>query len=125
MYDDFDYTGDMGTMYDGGYGDDSYMDYGDMAYGTMPYSQVYKPRRATPKNVKDEISMQLGCYPNQLRFEMLDSLPKYWRHSCYFSGIVQVPVNSFEYEDGSWVFYTICPFFPDCNKVHVYIERNY
>lgn len=119
--DDFGYMEDMGTMYDGGYCDDSYMG----GYDDMSYYMPYKPRHATPKNVKDEIAFQLGCYPNELRFEMLESLPQNWRHSCYFSGIIQVPVYNFVYEDGSLVYYTLCPFFPDCNKIHVYVERNF
>lgn len=123
MYDDFGYDGyvdEMGTMYDGGYGDESYM-----GYENMGYYKPYKPRHATPKNVKEEIAFQLGCYTNELKFEMLDELPQNWRHSCYFSGIMQVPVNNFIYEDGSVVYYTICPYFPDCNKVHVYVEKNF
>lgn len=106
------FGGDMGfndaPMYGGGYGS-------------------YKPIKATTRNVQDVIAFQLGCDPFSLEFIKLDEMPpvQNWRHSCYQSGVTNMQVTQFVFDDGSNVIYGICPFFPECNKVHYYVERNF
>lgn len=90
----------------------------------MGYSG-YKPLKATTRNVQDVIAMQLGCDPYNINFVKLDDLPPLnnWKHSCYRSGVIQMNVNQFVFEDGSIVYYGVCPFFPQCNTVHYFVEK--
>lgn len=116
MFDDFgNYGAPMG--YDDGYYDDGY------GYG-IGYSN-YKPIKATNRNVQDVIAMNLGCDPYAINFVKLDEMPPMnnWKHSCYMSGVTHMNVNQFIFDDGSNVVFAVCPFFPQCNKVHYYVER--
>lgn len=87
----------------------------------------YKPMKATNRNVQDAIAMALGADPYYLDFVKLDDLPDThnWRHSCFQSGVTNMTVNQFMFEDGSNIVYGVCPFFPQCNKVHYYVDRGY
>ena len=60
-----------------------------------------------------------------LDFIKLDEPPSLqnWKHSCYQSGVTKMIVNQFIFEDGSNIIYAVCPFFPQCNKVHFYVDR--
>lgn len=98
-------------------------DDGFMGYGMGNY----KPLRATNRNVQDVIAMQLGCDPYALKFVKFDEMPPMndWKHSCFMSGVTHMNVNQFIFDDGSTVVYGVCPFFPDCNKVHYYVDNGY
>ena len=124
MFNDFDNP--MGDFYaeSSGLGMDYGMGYG-MDYG-MGYGR-YKPIKATTRNVQDVIAMQLGCDPYALQFVKLDEPPamQNWKHSCYFSGVTKMNPVQFIFDDGSTVIYATCPFFPQCNKVHYFVDRGY
>lgn len=83
---------------------------------------VYKPMKATTRNVQDYIGCLLGVDAYTLDFVKIDEPPNFndWKHSCYGSGVIKMIVNQFIFEDGSNVVYATCPF---CNKVHYYIDR--
>ena len=108
MYNEYD------DFYNDGYGGD---------YGYDSYGQgIYKPMKATTRNVQDYIGFLLGVDSYSLDFDKVDEPPNLndWRHSCYKSGVIKMEVNQFIYEDGSNIIYATCPF---CNKVHYYIDR--
>ena len=102
-------------------------DYGyDMdEFGYGGYGYGYKPIKATNRNVQDVIAMNLGCDPYMLEFIKLDEAPSVndWKHSCLRSGVTHMNVQEFVFDDGSNVVFATCPFFPECNKVHYYVER--
>lgn len=122
------YMGDFNS-YDGMYDNGMDMGYGD-EFGLnsgMPYGRGYKPLRATNRNVQEAIAYQLGVDVMQLDFVKLDEMPNLnnWKHSCYMSGVTLMNVNQFIFEDGSNIIYGVCPFFPQCNKVHFYVDKGY
>lgn len=124
--DEFNGFGGYGfnDMSDNGYyGDDYGMGMDDYS-GMYPNYGPYKPLKATTRNVQDVISEMLGCYPQELKFTKLDELPmSRWMHSCYMSGVTEMNVNQFVFDDGSTVTYAVCPFFPQCNVVHYHVDR--
>lgn len=123
MYID-EYGFPVGDMYDDG--GDFNSDFGGMPeMSGMGYGMGYKPLKATTRNVEDMIAVQLGVDPINLEFIKLDEPPVFqnWKHSCYQSGVTKMVVNQFIFEDGSNIVYAVCPFFPQCNKVHFYVDR--
>lgn len=121
-YGGYDGFGGDGVDMMGGFNDGCGVDFGmDMNM------RGYRVMKATNRNVQDCIAMQLGVDPSQLDFEKLDDLPNQndWKHSCFNSGVTKMNIFSFPFEDGSNIVYGICPFFPQCNKVHYYVDRAY
>ena len=62
-------------------------------------------------------------------YELWDSYDEYLLfYTIYTCGLRlgearALQVNQFIFDDGSNVVYAVCPFFPECNKVHYYVER--
>lgn len=116
-----DYGG-FGAGFDGGFGGD----FGGFGGGFNNFG--YRIRKATNRDVQEAIAFQLGVDIFSLDLVKMDDLPSSlndWKHSCYNSGVTLMNVNTITLEDGTLVYYGICPFFPQCNKVHYYVEKPY
>lgn len=115
--------GDFGDSWDSNI--DIMPGYGDMGYSGYGYGMNSRPPKATSRNVQEEIAYRLNSDMTYIDFVKLDELPDIndWKHSCLLSGVVHMNVEEFIFYDGSRVVYGVCPFFPECNRVHYYIDR--
>lgn len=110
--------------------DDSFGDYGGFNNGLgMGFNDYgYRVKKATNRDIQEAIAYQLGVDLYNLDLVKIDELPNNpndWKHSCYFSGVTIMNVNEIMLDDGTVVYYGVCPFFPQCNKVHYYVEKPY
>ena len=118
-----DFSNPIGGLYDNGCELGFNENFGMDAFNN--FGMGYKPLKATTRNVEEAIAMQLGVDAYNLDFIKLDEPPSLqnWKHSCYQPGVTKMIVNEFIFEDGSNIIYAVCPFCPQCNKVHFYVDR--
>lgn len=85
----------------------------------MDYEGVYRPLKATKRNVEETIAYDLGADVFSLNFIKLEEEPSIWKHSCVATGVTLLNVQKFTFDDGSLVSYAVCP---QCGKVIYHVE---